>query len=456
MMSSRVALCIDGETAQNPALAGLEGESLAAQSWLQVFVCGEEARRQIAVNASIAEAWVVSSDDIEPINLAATLKQDRPDLRVRLVAFESCGSLYSRAHNAGIDEVANREVFLKRYASAKEKLATRAKPSVPLVPLQELRETHEPSGSLAHMEPLTPVAQQPVLTSQPPTSASQRLLVPKTSPSTKRANRSFIMPVVSGSGGAGKSTVAVLSAFIAQRMGFCTLLLDYDLQFGDAAMLAGVKDPLTIDEAMAHPERLVSNLPNGVAPALLAAPTRLEASDEVVRYMPQLLERLSADFDVIVANTGAAWADQHALLLERSSAALFLIDQRASSVRACKHALSLCARCGIASGPFQFAVNKCGKGAPLTSIDVSCALQGSPVFELRDGGRDVEDFLGAGAAVDLLDSRNELCTSLEQVLTHLVPGAAQRLGNRQLESGEQRAFRRRGHRSGRKWGRNAS
>ena len=49
-------------------------------------------------------------------------------------------------------------------------------------------------------------------------------------------------PVVSGSGGAGKSTVSVLSALIAQRMGYNTLLLDFDLQFGDAPALMGVQN----------------------------------------------------------------------------------------------------------------------------------------------------------------------------------------------------------------------
>ena len=141
-----------------------------------------------------------------------------------------------------------------------------------------------------------------------------------------------------------------------------------------------------------------------------------------MQRLPDLLDRLSEEFDVIIANTGASWAEQHAALLERSSVALFLIDQRASSVRACKHALELCARCGIATNPFQFALNRCVKGAPLTSVDVSCALQGAPVFELKDGGRAVEEYLSGGGAADLIEERNEFARSLEQVMERLLPG----------------------------------
>ena len=170
--------------------------------------------------------------------------------------------------------------------------------------------------------------------------------------------------------------------------------------------------------------------------------------------IPQFLDDVSGAFDVIIANTGAAWAEQHAVLLERCSAALFLIDQRASSVRACRHALELCARCGIASGPFQFAVNRCAKGAPLTPVDVSSALQGAPVFEIKDGGRDVEDYLGGGAAAELLDTRNDFCTSLEHVMKSLLPGAAQRIEIPDDSLEGRRAAKRRGRHAGRKrgWG----
>ena len=142
----------------------------------------------------------------------------------------------------------------------------------------------------------------------------------------------------------------------------------------------------------------------------------------MVAQAPALLETLDGRFDVIVANTGGAWAEQHAVLLERSSKALFLIDQRMSSVNACKRALDLCARCGIAVNPLLFVLNGCGKGAPLSSMDVSCALKGAHVHELADGGADVEDMLAAHGIEELFDARNELVASIEQLLAEVIPG----------------------------------
>ena len=97
MMTERVALCIDEASCLEPELVGLAGEALDCQPWLVSFCDAEQARMEIARDHAITEAWVVSSDQVEPVNFAATLKADRPNLIVRLVAADRGGSLLSRA-----------------------------------------------------------------------------------------------------------------------------------------------------------------------------------------------------------------------------------------------------------------------------------------------------------------------------------------------------------------------
>ena len=140
--------------------------------------------------------------------------------------------------------------------------------------------------------------------------------------------------------------------------------------------------------------------------------------------LPALLDSAMAHFDAIVANTGANWGEQHAVLLERSSRALFLVDQRASSLRACKHAVELCARCGIAASPFLFVANRCSKRSLFSSIDVSCAMQGAHAAELKDGGVEVEQALGTGLAYDLVSSRNAFAQSVRELMGEVVGEAA--------------------------------
>lgn len=439
-MTNRIALCASEELQRNPELIGLDGELLDSQQWLLPYTCGTEARESLALRDDVTETWVFPCPDIDAINLAASLKADHPDMSVRLVTNETSGSLASRAHAASIDEVVDWRLFPKRYAEAKRAFSSEAD-NAPASPAPARGESA--AAAPAETKQAAPPTRA-VLVAPPP--SGNAAATPGVS------GQCFIMPVVSGSGGAGKSTVSTLGAHIAALMGYKTLLLDYDLQFGDADVLSSAESPLAIDEAIAQPALLEREIAKGASPMVLAAPARLEMSEAVVHELPQLLARLSQSFEVIVCNTGAAWAEQHAALLERSSTSLFLIDQRASSVRACKHALELCARCGIATSPFRFAINRCAKGAPLTSIDVSCALDGAPVIELKDGGMAVEEYLASGGADELIASGNELCASLRDAMAELLPHGSLAAAA-PAEPADAKPQRRRGLHAGRKRGR---
>lgn len=425
-MTPPIALCADSESIRHPELMGLAGENLAAQEWLRLFTTAEEARRFLLHDRSVGETWVAGCDDIEPINLAATLKHDRSDMRVCLLTFQGTGSLMSRVSAAGIDASLTQQAFAERYAEAKRRHAaslpgasagSRAQRAAQAAALSADYPPHAGDGA----QGVAATGTRPLRDRAFPTHHEGVLPAPGDRQAAP-CRPAFVLPVVSGSGGAGKSTIAVLSALFAQGLGYRTLLLDFDLQFGDMRELAGCSEALAIDEALAAPERLARLAPDGLVPAVLAAPRQLENAESVVQRASQLLDDVQGRFEVIVANTGAAWAEHHALLLERCSKALFLVDQRPSSLRACRHALDLCARCGIATGPFLFAANRCAKGALLTSIDVSCALKGASAVELREGGREVEELMGAGQPLDLISAKNDLCTSLEHVLVDILPG----------------------------------
>ena len=473
-----VALCADEECFRHPELLGLEGENLLAQQWLMPFTSAEQARAALRDAASVQEVWVVSCADVAPINLAAALKRDRPGRRVCMLTAQESGSLRSRTTAAGVDASLTRQAFVERYAQCKQvamrtiELQAGIGPGAVCAPAGEAPQqqatfgvassmtspygvatTHSAgfSESLERAGAMVSPAEMRQGGSYASANAQSALAAPSAakdlaatvspygavsglgasgSSSASAANpqrpaaKGFLLPVVSGSGGAGKSAVALLAAHAAQGLGLRTLLLDFDLQFGDMAQLMGVKKPLRIDEVLARPERLAELSCEGRVPALLAAPEHVDAAEAVVAQAPALLDAVRERFDVIVANTGGAWAEQHAVLLERSSKVLFLVDQRATSVHAAQRALDLCARCGIAVNPFLFTLNGCGKGAPLSSMDVSCALKGAHVRELPDGGADVEDLLAAGLVGDLIDSRNELVEGIEELMAEMLPGVS--------------------------------
>lgn len=580
-----VALCIDRQSLHHPELLGLGGESLVAQPWLKTFTSAEDIRNYLMKDSSVQEVWVLSSDDVAPINVAATLKSDHPSKRVCLAVSEENGSLRSRMGAAAIDEAFGRRELAFRYAQRKNEYLMRfsafdsfapagvaghhANPAMMVhetqtVAMAEPLGSRVPLGSQAPLESQAPLRSQavemmpaahmpargkgdfsacqvasaaandlingaydfcdewsrqemlgvPQQGAFPPAAqqradgfaSARRSSAPLQEPPGIPAGRSsappqgaqgvptdprqalphsvvphstepypavpcqasmslsktpyrrpesasvqpqgqrncFLVSIVSGSGGAGKSTVALLCAYLAQARGLNTLLLDFDLQFGDIARLAGQPDAMNMEDLLAAPSQIEKLSSQGKRPAILAAPQHLENAEALSERAGVLIEMLSPRFDVIVANTGAAWAEQHAVLLERSSKVLFLLDQRASSLRACQHALDFCARCGIATTPFQFLVNKSGKGALLSGLDASCALKGALVGELKDGGRDVEECLGAGVPDDLLSSKNELCLSIEKLLDTILPeGLGKKVAVSDSEDGRSAARKKR-------------
>ncbi len=480
-----VVLCANEEIQRSPELINCIGEALSPQPWLHIFSSGEEARTYIRSIDAACDAWVAHCSDIDAINLAAALKKDCPDRKVFLISSEHNGSLRSRASCAGIDEVCGITDLAQLYLHAQQAYAqtgalthdeTDAKLSVSCAQPPTCTPAQSNLSAATAFTSFTTTTQKPLSfsgavsesldqhsfdteeimrelhdcdyehakgeknapstlfhTQQTPFQTQQASLHVGQSPThSKRnsvhaqidihpSNLGFIMPVVSGSGGAGKSTVAILAAIIAQKAGYKTVLVDFDLQFGDVLALIGRDDALRLDEAANSPISLTHLRPESGLPAVLGAPHRLEAAEELVLRIGSLIDTLRSSYEVIIANTGSFWTEQHAVLLEQSSKALFLVDQRPSSLRACQHALELCSRCGIATGPFAFAANRCSRSALYTSLDISCALQGSHAFELMDGGSEVEELLAAGQPLDLIEGGNALSGSIEDALSELLP-----------------------------------
>lgn len=436
-----IVLCADSESLQHPEMIGLEGVRLDTVPWLMTCSRAEEARALARRAPMPQEFWIASADDMEAINVAAALKRDEPLRTVRLVVSDATGSVLSRAHAAQVDETLPLWRFAQRFrtegqrravigASASEKspvpvpggtlaVAGPATPNVALAPSQKLQgaaKALEAQAVLAGSVASTPLSDADRTLAMAPLVDVAAAMAP-----TGTGDGAFVISVVSGSGGAGKTTVALHAALLARARGHRTLLIDGDLQFGDLRAMLDRKNARTVSDVLEAPDPWGSLSEGDDELAFIAAPRKLEEAELCAPHLPRLVDAAAARFDVVVVDTGASWTDYHASLLERSNRTLFLIDQRATSVRACQHALDVCLRSGIATGSFLFALNRCSRHALFTSIDVSCALSGAHVVELKEGGSAVEEACGAGLSADLLRGKNDLCGSLDELLAVMLP-----------------------------------
>ena len=457
-MTTKIALCADSKSLEDASSLGLRGERILDQTWIVPFTNALIARKYLREHA-VEETWVVSSDSVDGINLAAALKKDDRRNKIRLFLPSPSGSKMSRCQNAGIMPICGCKEFVRLYTAHKlesampqtieqvqmrdttlKQKAKECEPKDPNVSVTRVRQTrNETTQPLPKIEIEESPAVVPDNQSSSPVPERKGFVTSdhtaeehKTSIAEQGAlsigkqtipacnEGANIISVVSGSGGTGKSSITALSALLAQRRGIRTLVLDADLQFGDLKYLLGYKETLAATDILEHPEQIESLLKVETWPVLLAAPGQLEYSEVVEKRIGELLSYLKPYFDLIVVNTGSSWSEAQMQLLEASNNVFFLVDQRPSSVRACNHALDLCARCGIATTSFSYLLNFCSKKSLLSSLDVSCALKGAKVHEVKDGGSEVSELMGAGMAHKLSRLNNAFCSSIETILIETV------------------------------------
>lgn len=391
-----IILCADEESLRNPGLMGLDHIDLGSWEWLACESTALGCRNLAAQAPGIKQIWVVSCSDMEGINLAAALKKDNPFAYTVLISNEQSGSLASRAHAASIDDI---------WSTPKLAAALRDQATL-----------HERAVARHHGE----ASQVGALGA---TDGRSSVGAPVPQATGAEASSGFVVSFMSGSGGSGKSTLCAIAALICTQAGLRTAVVDADLQFGDMQRLLGTESALRIDEVAGSPGRLGMLEPpaSGTEPAVLAAPLRIEQSEEIAEGVGDVVDALRGRFDVVLVNTGCMWSDVQAVLLERSDQVVMVVAPRVSSMHATIRAMDLCARLGAATNGFCFALNRQTKSSLLSALDVSCAIRVSNVREVPDGGRDVEELASAGLIRELFGDKNEAVEGVRDLLATVAP-----------------------------------
>jgi pilus assembly protein CpaE len=204
----------------------------------------------------------------------------------------------------------------------------------------------------------------------------------------KREGR--IITVFSPKGGTGKTVIATnLAAALAKENARRTLLLDLDLQFGDAAIMLGIEPEKTIFDFVNAPGELDPDKLAGYTTRhksgldILPAPLRPEDAELVTEAkLGRLLEVARACYDVIVVDTSPFFHGPMLATLDRTDELLLVCSLDVPTLKNVRLALSTLDMLSFPQQRVSVVLNRANSKVGMKQREVEAALEQKVRYEV--------------------------------------------------------------------------
>jgi len=243
--------------------------------------------------------------------------------------------------------------------------------------------------------------------------------------------RGRVLTVFSPKGGTGKTVLSTnLAAFLAQKSGKRVLLIDLDLQFGDAAIMLGLDPERTMHELVQAPGGLDAGKLAGYLTHhrsgldVLAAPMRPEEAELVTESkVLQLLEVARDAYDLVVVDTSPFFYGPMLAVLRPTDQLLMLCGLDVPTLKNVKLSLRTLEQLGFPASRVNLVLNRVSPKVGLTKEDVEGVLGLEVRFEIPNDPV-VAPAVNSGAVAALVEGDSEFARALANVAYTLVPAVA--------------------------------
>jgi pilus assembly protein CpaE len=237
-----------------------------------------------------------------------------------------------------------------------------------------------------------------------------------------------VVTVFSPKGGTGKTVLSTnLGAYLAARSAQRVLLVDLDLQFGDAAIMLDVEPKRTLHELVLAPGQLDAGKLEAFTTKhrsglhVLAAPLLPEHAELVTEAkVLRLLEVARSAYDVVVVDTSPFFYGPMLALLKPTDELLLLCGLDVPTLKNVSLSLRTLQQLGFPADRTSVVLNRVSANVGLTREDVESAL-GLPVkFEIPNDPS-VALAVNRGTAAALLGDESEFARAVALVAESIVP-----------------------------------
>jgi pilus assembly protein CpaE len=242
------------------------------------------------------------------------------------------------------------------------------------------------------------------------------------------ARRGRVVTVFSPKGGTGKTVTSTnLAAAFAKYEGKQTLLLDLDLQFGDAAIMLGLEPEKTIYDLVVAPGELDSEKLSGYTTRhpsgldILPAPVRPEDAELVTESkLSRLLEVARESYDVIVVDTSPFFHGPMLATLDRTDELLLVCGLDVPTLKNVRLALQTLELLAFPQNRISVILNRANSKVGMKQNEVENALDVKIRFEVPSD-RAVPIAVNRGNPAVLAESGADFSKAVRQMAKGLQP-----------------------------------
>ncbi len=244
-------------------------------------------------------------------------------------------------------------------------------------------------------------------------------------PVRARDERGSVVTVFSPKGGMGTTTVATnLAVCLHQRTKKPVVLVDLDLEAGDAAMFLNVKTKYSISDVTSNIARLDKAFLEGVLAKhssgiyFLAEPEKVEEAEEITAgQVREVLGILKTMFAYVVIDTGIGY-DEINLAAFDSSDAIFMVGMLSlPAIRNLQKALDVFERLGYGKDKVRLIINRYLRKTEISIEDAEKALDYKIFWRVPNSYNDVMASINRGLPLSLLAPHSEISRSFKDLST---------------------------------------
>jgi pilus assembly protein CpaE len=253
------------------------------------------------------------------------------------------------------------------------------------------------------------------------------------------AGNGRVITVFSPKGGTGKTVMATnLSTSFAKHAGKRTLLLDLDLQFGDAAIMLGIEPDKTIQDLVTAPGELDPEKLAGYTCRhssgldVLPAPIRPEDAELVTEAkLVRLMEVAKESYDLIVVDTSPFFHGPMLATLDQTDDLLLLCGLDVPTIKNVRLSLQTLQLLSFPPDRIRVVLNRANSNVGMKRSEVEAALEAKVRFEVPSD-RAVPLAVNRSNPAVLSDPKSDFGRALREMAKSLLPVAAAANGKRRF------------------------